>query len=108
MSIQLIEDDMLMLEDNDVNFGNNEDRNVCDYFGIYKISALILGASGSGKTTWLLNFITNQRVKYDIFILILPQESIMNGLYAKFLRDHPRNAFVFVLGQEELPTVAEL
>lgn len=107
-SIQLIEDENLMLDDNDVNARNDELRDVCDYFGTYRISSLIIGASGSGKTTWLLNFITNGRRTYDIYILILPKESTLGGLYKIFMKDHPKNAFVFILGEETLPTVSEL
>lgn len=108
MSIQLIEDDTLKLDDNDVNFGNDENRDVCDFFGTYRISALIIGASGSGKTTWLLNFITNQRRNYDLFVLILPRESTMGGLYKKFADDHPKNSITFILGEDVLPTIPEL
>lgn len=108
MSIQLIEDDVLKLEDNNVNYGNDERRDICDYFGTYRVSALILGASGSGKTTWLLNFITNKRRSYDIYILILPRESTLGGLYKMFVDAHPKNAFMFILGEETLPNISEL
>ena len=38
----------------------SESRKPNDYFGIYKISALVIGSSGSGKTSFVLNLLNQQ------------------------------------------------
>ena len=63
----------------------SEDRTVNEYFGIYKLSLLVIGGSGAGKSTWILNMILSNKIKCDCIILILPQESANSGLYKKLI-----------------------
>ena len=40
----------------------SEDRTVNEYFGIYKLSLLVIGGSGAGKSTWILNMILSAMI----------------------------------------------
>ena len=94
----------------------SEDRTVNEYFGIYKLSLLIIGGSGAGKSTWILNMILSDKIKCDCIILILPQESANSGLYKKLIEHKAiqcQNGKIikiasFIINKDELPTIKEL
>ena len=94
----------------------SEDRTVNEYFGIYKLSLLVIGGSGAGKSTWILNMILSDKIKCDCIILILPQESANSGLYKKLIEHKAiqcQNGKIikiasFIINKDELPTIKEL
>ena len=94
----------------------SEDRTVNEYFGIYKLSLLVIGGSGAGKSTWILNMILSDKIKCDCIILILPQESANSGLYKKLIEHSciqcPNGKFIkiasFIINKDKLPTIKEL
>ena len=102
--------------DNLDNILGSEDRTVNEYFGIYKLSLLIIGGSGAGKSTWILNMILSDKIKCDCIILILPQESANSGLYKKLIKHGsiqcPNGKYIkiasFIINKEKLPTIKEL
>ena len=102
--------------DNLDNILGSEDRTVNEYFGIYKLSLLVIGGSGAGKSTWILNMILSDKIKCDCIILILPQESANSGLYKKLIKHGsiqcPNGKYIkiasFIINKEELPTIKEL
>ena len=94
----------------------SEDRTVNEYFGIYKLSLLVIGGSGAGKSTWILNMILSNKIKCDCIILILPQESANSGLYKKLIEHKAiqcQNGKIikiasFIINKDQLPTIKEL
>ena len=94
----------------------SKDRTVNEYFGIYKQSLLLIGGSGAGKSTWILNMILSDKIKCDCIILILPQESANSGLYKKLIEHKAiqcQNGKTikiasFIINKDELPTIKEL
>ncbi len=94
----------------------SEDRTVNEYFGIYKLSLLVIGGSGAGKSTWILNMILSDKIKCDCIILILPQESANSGLYKKLIEHKAiecQNGKIikiasFIINKDELPTIKDL
>ena len=94
----------------------SEDRTVNEYFGIYKLSLLVIGGSGAGKSTWILNMILSDKIKCDCIILILPQESANSGLYKKLIEHKAiqcQNGKIikiasFIINKDQLPTIKEL
>ena len=94
----------------------SEDRTINEYFGIYKLSLLIIGGSGAGKSTWILNMILSNKIKCDCIILILPQESANSGLYKKLIEHKAIECqdgrvikiASFIINKDELQTIKEL
>lgn len=94
----------------------SEDRTINEYFGIYKLSLLVIGGSGAGKSTWILNMILSNKIKCDCIILILPQESANSGLYKKLIEhkaiECPNKKVIkicsFIINKDTLPTIKEL
>lgn len=94
----------------------SEDRTVNEYFGIYKLSLLVIGGSGAGKSTWILNMILSNKIKCDCIILILPQESANSGLYKKLIEHKAIECedgrvikiASFIINKDELPSIKEL
>lgn len=93
----------------------SESRKPNDYFGIYKISALVIGASGSGKTSFILNLLFSDKLDCDNLVLIIPEESCYSGLYSslikfKKVKTHSGktiNVHVIVINKTPLPTVRQ-
>ena len=93
----------------------SESRKPNDYFGIYKIGALVIGASGSGKTSFILNLLFSDKLDCDNLVLIIPEESCYSGLYAslikfKKVKTHNGriiNVHVIVINQTRFPTVRQ-
>lgn len=101
--------------DNLDNILGSEDRTINEYFGIYKLSLLVIGGSGAGKSTWILNMILSNKIKCDCIILILPQESANSGLYKKLIEHKAINIndriikiVSFIINKDELPTIKDL
>src|SRR5574344_1225394 len=93
----------------------SESRKPNAYFGIYKISALVIGSSGSGKTSFVLNLLFSDKLDCDNLVLIIPEESCYSGLYAslikfKKVKTHNGriiNVHVIVINKTPFPTVRQ-
>lgn len=93
----------------------SESRKPNDYFGIYKISALVIGSSGSGKTSFVLNLLFSDKLDCDNLVLIIPEESCYSGLYSslikfKKVKTHNGriiNVHVIVINKTPFPTVRQ-
>lgn len=81
----------------------SESREVNEYFGIYKINALIVGGSGSGKTTWIINMILNNILDCDVILCFIPHETLYSGFYQSLLRSEhfDKPILVFEIGNNK-------
>lgn len=94
-------------EDLDELYKNNENREDNPYFKVYKVNGLIIGKTGSGKTTWLINYFRKYRELYGVIILIAPKHTTNTGTYKGFKEEFP-NVIVYNIGEEDFPTIDEL
>lgn len=93
----------------------SESRKPNDYFGIYKISALVIGASGSGKTSFVLNLLFSDKLDCDNLVLIIPEESCYSGLYSSLIKfkkvksssGRTINVHTIVINKTPFPTVRQ-
>lgn len=92
------------------NLNKNEKRNPNPYFSVYHVRALVCGASGSGKTTFILNYIFQYLNYYSYIIYMAPTETFDSG-YLKTIRSDKKLSakFIFLdIRSEKLPTISEL
>ena len=57
----------------------SEDRTINPIFGVYHIRALVCGSSGSGKTTFVLNYLLQNLDEYKLILYLAPTESLESG-----------------------------
>lgn len=96
--------------DLDKYLGNDENRKP-NKFGLYRLNCLVIGKTGSGKTTWLIkNLISGNIDDFDLIICIIPRESLQSGIYQQIMKNKKLSPyFVFyIIGEEPLPTIEEL
>ena len=96
--------------DLDEYLGNNENRKP-NKFGLYRLNCLVIGKTGSGKTTWLIkNLLAGNIDDFQKIICIIPRESYDSGIYQRIRTDKRlKNHFIFyIIGEESLPSVEEL
>lgn len=88
----------------------NEKRTPNPYFDVYHVRALVCGASGSGKTTFLLNYIFQYLNYYSYIIYMAPTETFDSGILKTVRSDKKLSArFIFLdIRNEKLPTITEL
>lgn len=67
---------------------DDESRKINEYFNIYKISALVCGSSGSGKTSFLIKLLLNKIIEFDAIILVAPMETLKSGIYKNFINKY--------------------
>ena len=92
------------------NLNKNEKRIPNPYFSVYHVRALVCGASGSGKTTFILNYIFQYLNYYSYIIYMAPTETFDSG-YLKTIRSDKKLSakFIFLdIRSEKLPTISEL
>lgn len=63
----------------------NENREINEYFQTYKCNSLLVGGTTAGKTTYLLNLITQNIFPFNKLYLFAPEETLTSGLMAKFI-----------------------
>lgn len=97
-------------EDLDVKYNNCENREMNSYFGVYKVNALIYGASMSGKTTWLHRYFDKMENIYGLIIVIAPHHTIgMEGsTWQSYIKAHESKFICYNLGDEDMPTIDEM
>ena len=77
-------------------FGD-ESRKVNDFYGIYKLSILSIGSSGSGKTSFLINQLLNGVYDVNVIILFIPEETLNSGLYKSLLNKNILPGIKFIV-----------
>lgn len=87
-------------------------------FGLYRMNCLIIGKTGSGKTTVLLKALLTDAIDdFKLLLIIVPRESLESGFYEslynklKNSKDQKINGkyFMFcIIGEEDLPSIAQL
>ena len=88
----------------------NELRTSNPYFDVYHVRALVCGATGSGKTTFILNYLFQYLNYYSVIIYMAPSETFESG-YLKTIRSDKKLSakFIFLdIRNEKLPTISEL
>lgn len=88
----------------------NEKRTPNPYFDVYHIRALVCGSTGSGKTTFVLNYLFQYLNYYSVIIYMAPTETFESGYLKTIRSDRQLSAkFIFLnIRNEKLPTISEL
>lgn len=79
--------------------------------GLYRMNCLVVGKTGSGKTTAILKTLLTDAIDdFKLIIFIIPRESMESGFYKSLQHvDIPKKHILFVIiGEEDLPTVQKL
>lgn len=82
-------------------------------FNLYRLNCLIIGKTGSGKTTWLLKALLNDAIDdFKLLMFIIPRESMESGFYKSLSRlpesKLSKNICFIIIGEDDLPTVEEM
>lgn len=88
----------------------NEKRTPNPYFDVYHVRALVCGSTGSGKTTFVLNYLFQYLNYYSVIIYMAPTETFESGYLKTIRSDRKLSAkFIFLnIRNEKLPTINEL
>lgn len=82
--------------------------------GLYRMNCLVIGKTGSGKTTTLLKALLTKAIDdFGLIIFIIPRESMNSGFYSR-LEDMVKKkqvnmniAFV-IIGEDDLPSISRI
>lgn len=108
--ISEVEDERILKNWDIEKLNQSEDRTINPIFGVYHIRALICGSSGSGKTTFILNYLLQNLKIYKLIIYLAPTESLESG-FLKTVRQikELKNKFIMLnIRTDSLPTIKEL
>lgn len=88
----------------------SESRKINPIFGVYHIRALVCGSSGSGKTTFILNYLLQNLNIYKLIIYLAPTESIESGFLktVKQMKQLNDKFIMLDIRTDTLPTIKEL
>ena len=88
----------------------SEDRTINPIFGVYHIRALVCGSSGSGKTTFILNYLFQNLDEYKLILYLAPSETLESGFLksVKEIRDLKQKLLLMDIRHDKLPTIQEL
>lgn len=76
--------------------------------GLYRTVALVVGSSGSGKSTTLLSMLLSDSIdEYDYYIICLPTESMESGIY-RTLKEKELPIVWVNIDDENLPSIKEI
>ena len=99
----------------------NEDRQINKVFNVYHVKSLVCGASSSGKTTFILNYLFQNLDTYGLVIYCAPTETLESGLIKSIVTngkdvsqrfglniDLSKYFFPLDIRKDELPTITQL
>lgn len=66
----------------------NEDRIINKVFNVYHVRALVCGSSGSGKTTFIMNYLFQNLDTYGLVLYCAPTETLESGLIRSIIGPH--------------------
>ena len=86
INIENVDDDAQIkpLQVNKLN--TNEDRVINKVFNVYHVRALVCGSSGSGKTTFILNYLFQNLDTYGLVIYCAPTETLESGMIKSIIQ----------------------
>ena len=108
--MQFVKKDKPLKAINLAGLNKNEKRMPNPYFDVYHVRALVCGSTGSGKTTFVLNYLFHYLNYYRVIIYMAPSETFDSG-YLKTIKDDKKLSakFIFLdIRKEKLPTISEL
>lgn len=110
LEIEEVEPNRFLKTLNIESLNKTEDRKINPIFGVYHIRALVCGSSGSGKTTFILNYLFQNLDEYKLIIYLAPTETLESG-FLKSVKDFKdlKNKLIFLnIRSDKLPTIQEL
>lgn len=90
-----------------------ENRNP-NHLGLYRMNCLIIGKTGSGKTTTLLKALLTDAIDdFGSILFIIPPESLNSGFYESLLnlpdtKIGDKLLGFIIIGEDPLPSIAEI
>lgn len=115
LTVEDVEDYRQLRELNIEKLNKTEDREINKIFGVYHLRALVCGSSGSGKTTFILNYIFQNIKEYKLILYLAPTETLNSGFLktvkeSKDIKNELLNNKLYTIDirQEPLPTIKEL
>ena len=88
----------------------NEDRIINKVFNVYHVRSLVCGSTGSGKTTFILNYLFQNLDTYGLVIYCAPTETIESGLINSIIKNKILDKYFYPIDirKDALPTITEL
>ena len=107
--MEFVKKDIPLKSLNIAGLNKNERREKNPYFDVYHIRALVCGSTGSGKTTFILNYLFQYLDYYSCIIYMAPTETFESGYMKTIRSDKQLSAkFIFLdIRKERLPTISE-
>ena len=103
-----VENEIKKLDIEELN--KNEDRTKNKLFNLYHLRCLVCGSSGSGKTTWILNYIFQNMESYKLILYLAPTETLNSGFIKTIIDKKILDKYIYFIDirKDKLPTISEL